>query len=72
MEMSTDRIVAIIAGVFSLVVAGGSAKVATDPEECKVWVQQLTDQAERWHDELERTRRYEEDRCESLVRHACD
>ena len=72
MEISTDRIVAIIAGVLAAMGAGGSSYFATEPEQCTVWVEQLTVQAEQWHDELERTRRYEEDRCESLVRHACD
>ena len=75
MEMSTDRIVAIVSGVLAAAAASGGgyfANEAQKPEVCAVWVQQLHSQAEQWHDELERTRRFAADQCDRLVRHACD
>ncbi len=65
---SPDRIVQIILG---LAAAGGLYTTQTAPD-VMVWQVELQRQAERWHQELERTRVHEAARCDALIARACD
>ena len=71
-SLSPDRIASIVLAILALGSGGATVYTTQTAPDISVWQVELQRQAERWHQELQRTRTHEAERCDALIARACE